>query len=100
MVHVLRKHLNTIVYVALIVIAIWISYIIVYGKGGIVKRNNLENEIVELQREIEELEIENGMIDIKIQSMRENRRAIESYARELGYRKEGESIYKFIEREQ
>jgi cell division protein FtsB len=100
MVHVLRKHLNTIVYVVLIIVAVWISYIIVYGKGGIVKRNNLENEIVELQREIDGLEIDNGLIDVKIQSMRQNRRAIESYARELGYRREGETIYKFIEREQ
>jgi len=96
----LRKHLNTIIYIALIVLATWISYIIVYGKGGIVKRRNLETEIISLQREIGELENSSGMIDIVIQNMRENERYIQGYARELGYRREGETIYKFIEREQ
>jgi cell division protein FtsB len=100
MIKTLRKHLNTIIYIALIVLAIWISYIIVYGKGGIVKRRNLEIEIISLQREISELENSSGMIDIVIQNMRENERYIEGYARELGYRREGETIYKFIEREQ
>lgn len=100
MIQTLRKHLNTIIYIALIVLAIWISYIIVYGKGGIVKRRNLETEIISLQREIGELENSSGMIDIVIQNMRENERYIEGYARELGYRREGETIYKFIEREQ
>lgn len=100
MIQTLRKHLNTIIYIALIVLAIWISYIIVYGKGGIVKRRNLEIEIISLQREISELENSSGMIDIVIQNMRENERYIEGYARELGYRREGETIYKFIEREQ
>jgi cell division protein FtsB len=100
MIQILKKHIHTIIYVALIVLAVWISYIIVYGKGGIVRRRNLESEIVELQREIGELEFRSGMIDVKIQSMRENERSIESYAREIGYRREGETIYKFIEREQ
>jgi cell division protein FtsB len=100
MIKTLRKHLNTIIYIALIVLAIWISYIIVYGKGGIVKRRNLETEIISLQREIGELENSSGMIDIVIQNMRQNERYIEGYARELGYRREGETIYKFIEREQ
>ena len=100
MIQTLRKHLNTIIYIALIVLAIWISYIIVYGKGGIVKRRNLETEIISLQREIRELENSSGMIDIVIQNMRENERYIEGYAQELGYRREGETIYKFIEREQ
>lgn len=100
MIQTLRKHLNTIIYIALIVFAIWISYIIVYGNGGIVKRRNLETEIISLQREIRELENSSGMIDIVIQNMRENERYIEGYARELGYRREGETIYKFIEREQ
>jgi cell division protein FtsB len=100
MVQTLRKHLNTIIYIALIVLAIWISYIIVYGKGGIVKRRNLETEIISLQREIRELENSSGMIDIVIQNMREKERYVEGYARELGYRREGETIYKFVEREQ
>ncbi len=100
MIQTLRKHLNAIIYIALIVLSIWISYIIVYGKGGIVKRRNLETEIISLQREIGELENSSGMIDIVIQNMRENERYIEGYARELGYRREGETIYKFIEREQ
>jgi cell division protein FtsB len=99
MIQVLKKHLHTIIYVALIVLAVWISYIIVYGRGGIVKRRGLESEIAELQREIHELEMSSGMIDVKIQSMHEDEASIRSYARELGYRREGETIYKFIERE-
>ena len=95
----IRKNLNTIIYISLIVLAIWISYIIVYGKGGIVKRKKLEAEIVNLRAEIQELEHTSGMIDITIMNMRYNERYIEGYARELGYRKEGETIFKFIERE-
>jgi len=99
MIQALRKNLNTIIYISLIVLAIWISYIIVYGKGGIVKRKNLEAEISHLRTEIQELEYASGMIDITIQNMRYNERYIEGYARELGYRKEGETIFKFIEQE-
>ena len=99
MIQALRKNLNTIIYISLIVLAIWISYIIVYGKGGIVKRKNLEAEISHLRTEIQELEYTSGMIDITIQNMRYNERYIEGYARELGYRKEGETIFKFIEKE-
>ncbi len=99
MIQALRKNLNTIIYISLIVLAIWISYIIVYGKGGIVKRKNLEAEISHLRTEIQELEYASGMIDITIQNMRYNERYIEGYARELGYRKEGETIFKFIEKE-
>ena len=54
----------------------------------------------ELLFHIRELENSSGMIDIVIQNMRENERYIEGYARELSYRREGETIYKFIEREQ
>jgi cell division protein FtsB len=99
MIQALRKNLNTIIYVSLILLAVWVSFIIVYGKGGIVKRKNLEAEILALEEEIVNLEKEGAVLDIAIHNLRHNRIYIEGYARELGYRKEGEIIYKFIERE-
>ncbi|KPJ86241.1 MAG: hypothetical protein AMS17_13335 [Spirochaetes bacterium DG_61] len=100
MIQALKRHLNTLIYVTLILLAVWVSFIIVYGKGGIVKRRNLEAEILTLEGEIRTLESERAMLDIVIQNLRGNKRYIEGYARELGYRKEGETIYKFIERDQ
>jgi cell division protein FtsB len=99
MIRALYRNLNTIIYVSLILLAVWVSFIIVYGKGGIVKRKNLEAEILTLEEEIRSLENERALRDLDIQNFRDNRRYIEGYARELGYRKEGEIIYKFIERE-
>jgi cell division protein FtsB len=99
MIRALYRNLNTVIYVSLILLAIWVSFIIVYGKGGIVKRKNLEAEILTLQQEIRTLENQRALLDIDIQNLRDNPRYIEGYARELGYRKEGEVIYKFIERE-
>jgi cell division protein FtsB len=99
MIRSLKKNFSTIIYVVLILLAVWVSYIIVYGKGGIVKRRTLEAEIVTLKSEIRRLEVEREMIDLHIRNMKENVPSIEGYARELGYKKEGEVIYKFIEKE-
>jgi cell division protein FtsB len=98
MIQALRKNISTLIYISLILFAVWMSFVIVYGKGGIVRRRKLEAEIMVLRREILELEKENRMIEVSIESLRDNERYIEGYARELGYRKEGETIYKFIEK--
>jgi cell division protein FtsB len=99
MVRLLTKNLNTIVYVVLILLSLWVSYLIIYGRGGIVRRRSLEAEIHTLQREIDDLHRESDYLDVALRNLTDNVRYIEGYARELGYRKPGETIYKFIERD-
>jgi cell division protein FtsB len=99
MVRLLTRNLNTIIYLLLILLSLWISYLIIYGKGGIVKRKSLEAEIVTLQREINDLQEESDFLDVVLHHFTDNTRYLEGYARELGYRRESETIYKFIERD-
>lgn len=79
---------------------IWVSYIIVWGKGGMVERRNLENQILDVEEEIHRLKLQEELLDIHIKNLKENRRYIEGYARELGYKKDGEVIFKFVERKE
>ena len=50
----------------------------------------LQEEVVLLEREID-------LADLELNNLR-NHTYIEGYARELGYRKEGEVIYKFMKK--
>lgn len=77
---------------------IWVSYIIVWGKGGLVERKNLENQILSLEEEVHRLKLQEELLDIHIRNLKENRKYIEGYARELGYKKEGEVIFKFVQK--
>lgn len=92
------SQINTILYLILILSMIWVSYIIVWGKGGLVKRRDLENQILNLEEEIRRLRLQEELLDIHIKNLKENRKYIEGYARELGYKKEGEVIFKFVEK--
>jgi cell division protein FtsB len=92
------SQINTILYLILILSMIWVSYIIVWGKGGLVERKNLENQILSLEEEVHRLKLQEELLDIHIRNLKENRKYIEGYARELGYKKEGEVIFKFVQK--
>ncbi len=98
MVRSIRINLNLLIYILIILSAIWISYTIIYGRGGIVKRRELDRQVRQLQDEIEELKDEKKIIENAIVNMKDNTRYIEGFARELGYKREGEIIFKFIEK--
>jgi len=76
----------------------WIAYTFIYGRGGIVARRKIEQEIELAVQEIEKLNKESQRLQWEIQSMKNNSLYLESFARELGYRKEGDIVFRFIER--
>jgi cell division protein FtsB len=98
MVRSIRINLNLLIYILIIISAIWVSYIIIYGRGGVVKRRELDRQVLLLQAEIQELQNEKKIVERAIVNMKDNPRYIEGFARELGYRREGEIIFKFIEK--
>jgi cell division protein FtsB len=95
-----RIRIQLILYLILILIAFWISYIIIYGSGGVVNRANLARELGALEHEMNDLEKEKQMLLWEIRNLKENRRYIEFVARELGFRKKQEIIFKFVERDE
>jgi cell division protein FtsB len=93
-----QVRLHLIIFILLSLIAFWISYIIIYGNGGIVNRANIAMELRALEHEIQELEKEKEMLEWEMKNLNENRRYIESVARELGFKKKDEIIFKFIKK--
>jgi cell division protein FtsB len=91
--------LQLIIYCIIFLIAFWISYIIIYGNGGIVKRNKMTRELRVLEAEIEQLKKEKETLSWEIKNLKSNKSYIESVARDLGYKQEGEIIFKFVEKE-
>jgi cell division protein FtsB len=94
------ERIHLFIYFILILIAFWISFIIIYGNGGMVNRANMVRELRALEHEIQELEKEREVLEWEIRNLKESRRSIESVARELGFKKRGEIIYKFVKREE
>lgn len=93
----LGQTLNYILLFSILVFILWIGYVIVWGRGGIIERRKAQHELALLQKEIAELKKEEERLDWEIRNMKYNKRYIEGYARELGYKKEGEIIFKFID---
>jgi cell division protein FtsB len=91
--------LQLIIYCIIFLIAFWISYIIIYGNGGIVKRNKMTRELRVLEAEIEQLKKEKETLSWEIKNLKSNKSYIGSVARDLGYKQEGEIIFKFVEKE-
>jgi len=91
--------LQLIIYCIIFLIAFWISYIIIYGNGGIVKRNKMTRELRVLEAEIEKLKKEKETLSWEIKNLKSNKSYIGSVARDLGYKQEGEIIFKFVEKE-
>ena len=98
MIRVTGNRLQLIIYLLFFLFAFWIVYIIIYGNGGIVKREKIERELRVLEEEIYGLERTRERLDWEIKNLRSNRSYIEAYAREIGFRKRGEIIFKFVKK--
>ena len=98
MIRVTGNRLQLIIYLLFFLFAFWIVYIIIYGNGGIVKREKIERELRVLEEEIYGLERTRERLDWEIKNLRSNRSYIEAYAREIGFKKRGEIIFKFIKK--
>jgi cell division protein FtsB len=92
--------LNLVFYVIFSLFAFWIGYIIIYGNGGINNRRKAALELQVLEDNIKELEQKRKQVEWEIENIRSNRAYIESYARELGYRKNGEIIFRFMKKKE
>lgn len=98
MIRVTGNRLQLIIYLLFFLFAFWIVYIIIYGNGGIVKREKIEKELRVLEEEIYGLERTRERLDWEIKNLRSNRSYIEAYAREIGFKKRGEIIFKFVKK--
>ena len=69
------------------------------GKKGFVKLSSLYFKKVKLEQEVEELKKANEKSELEIKELKENPAALEQIAREeLGFVKDGEIVYKFVEK--
>ena len=80
--------------------AFWIGFVIIYGNGGINNRRKASLELQVLEEDIKELEQKGKLLEWEIENIRSNRAYIESFARELGYRKNGEIIFWFMKKQE
>jgi cell division protein FtsB len=92
----LQNRMHLVVYFIFFLFSFWIVYIIIYGNGGIIKRENMRRELQVLEEEIRLLKTEKQRLSWEIESLKTNRVYVEAYARELGFKKRGEVIFKFI----
>ena len=90
--------LNILIYSLLAVIVFCMVYLTFYGKGGIIERRVIEQEISSLEMEIRELEKEKDRVMWELEISKHNLKYIEGFARELGYKNEGEILFRFIKK--
>jgi len=95
----LQNRLHLFVYFIFFLFSFWIVYIIIYGNGGIISRENMSRELQVLEEEISLLRTEKEKLGWEIESLKSNRAYVEAYARELGFKKSGEVIFKFMRRD-
>jgi cell division protein FtsB len=79
--------------------AFWVAFALVYGKGGMIARKKVLGQIERLKTEIVQLENGSRYLDRRIENLRTDRHTVESYARELGFKKEGETVYRFLKKQ-
>jgi cell division protein FtsB len=77
----------------------WIGYIIINGNGGIKNRMKASRELYILETEIQTLEQESKVMEWEFEKLMSDKSYIESFARELGYKKKGEIIFRFMKNE-
>ncbi len=94
----LQNRLHIVIYFIFFLFSFWIVYIIIYGNGGIIKRENMRRELQVIEEEISLLKTEKERLSWEIESLKNDREYAEAYARELGFKKRGEVIFKFIKR--
>lgn len=91
--------LNTIIYILLVVVSLWIIYLMIYGHGGILERKKIINEITLLHREIDNLKSEKSRFKWEIENLISNKDYLAGLAHENGYREENETVFKFLKRD-
>jgi cell division protein FtsB len=91
-----KRYLQYIIYIVILLFIGWLGYTIVYGKGGIIERSETNRSLALLEEDIDTLEHEIEKIDLEIKSFKDNRKLIEGLAREYGYKREGELIFRFL----
>ena len=94
-----QNSIHLIIYFIFFLFAFWIIYIVINGNGGIVNREKLERELLILEEEIQELKKDKERLVWEINNLRSNRPYIEAFAREIGFKREGEIIFKFVKKE-
>lgn len=72
-------------------------YIFFFSGSGYLARKKLVNRVLSLEIEIERLETENKLLRKKIDLLKNDGDYIAEIARQLGYAKKGEKIYRFKE---
>ncbi|MEK6646192.1 MAG: septum formation initiator family protein [Candidatus Firestonebacteria bacterium] len=89
-------HKKNILVIAILIILMWVF---LGGKKGFVKLASLYFKKVKIEQEVEELKKTNEKAELEIKELKENPAALERIAREeLGFVKNGEIIYKFVEK--
>ena len=94
----LGKRVHIAFFCVFFLFSFWVAYALVYGKGGAIERKKVLGQIERLKAEIEQLESGSRHLDRRIENLKTDRRAVESYARELGFKKEGEVVYRFLKK--
>ena len=81
----------------LIIIALSTYFIslFIYGDKGIIRYIELKDKKIELQAEIRSMKEENEMLGQRNHKLMKDPHAIEDLAREMGYKKDDEIIFKF-----
>ncbi len=92
--------LHIALFIVVACVMLWIGYIVLYGNGGVFERREARRQVSALEAEITTLQREQDTAEKKIDFLHKNTRYIEGYARELGYKKKGEMIFKFIKKEE
>jgi len=88
------------IYLIMTLFAVWAGYLMICGNGGILERRKVDKQIAALRDEISDLKEREQRIDWETQSLKNNKKYLEGFARELGFKKEGEIIFKYVKKKQ
>ena len=80
-----------------IVIALSCYFVLtfIYGEKGFIRYMELKDKRAELEAEIRSMQVENEMLGQRNNKLMKDPFAIEDIAREMGYKKDDEIIFKF-----
>ncbi len=96
---IIIKRRRKIYYILLIVITVFSLIYSLKGKGGILKIVELKHEIANIKSDSERIMKENNLLQMKIDALKKDRKAVESIAREeLGMVREDEVLLLFKDR--
>lgn len=80
-----------------IVIALSFYFLLtfIYGEKGLIRYMDLKDKRVDLEAEIRSMHVENELLRQRNNRLMKDPNAVEDLAREMGYKKDGEIIFKF-----